>query len=145
MLQETEWPLNVPHIRVLSIAWDVTRREGLTCSFANANTTTRHDTTRHDLFLPVTSASTPQPVHHRWEIPTVFVGKREGKRPLGRRKKNVRIILKCISKKRDRRTCSGLMWPRIETSGGLLWKQQWTFGFHKMRGISWLAVELLAS
>ena len=104
----------------------------------------RNNNTRHELILPVTSASTPQPGHHRWEIPTVFVGKPEGKGPLRRRMKNARIILKCILKKRDRRTCSGLMWLRIETSGGLLWKQQWTVGFHKMRGI-WLADQLLAS
>jgi hypothetical protein len=34
---------------------------------------------------------------------------------------------------------------RIGTDGGLLWMRQWTFGFHKMREISWLAEELLAS
>jgi hypothetical protein len=33
----------------------------------------------------------------------------------------------------------------LGTSVGLLWKPQWTFGFHKMRGISWLSEELLAS
>ena len=40
---------------------------------------------------------------------------------------------------------NGLIWLRIGTSGGLLWMRQWTFGFHKMRGISWLAKKLLAS
>jgi hypothetical protein len=34
---------------------------------------------------------------------------------------------------------------RIGTGGGLLWVRWWTFGFHKMRGISWLADNLLAS
>jgi hypothetical protein len=33
----------------------------------------------------------------------------------------------------------------IGTGDRLLWTRQWTFGFHKMRGISWLAEELLAS
>jgi hypothetical protein len=33
----------------------------------------------------------------------------------------------------------------IVTGGGLLWTRQWTFGFHKRRGISWLAKWLLAS
>ena len=37
------------------------------------------------------------------------------------------------------------MWIRIGTGGGHLWKRWWTFGFRKMRGISWLAEELLAS
>jgi hypothetical protein len=37
------------------------------------------------------------------------------------------------------------MWPMIGTSGGLLWTQWWTFGFHKRRGISWLTEWLLGS
>jgi hypothetical protein len=39
----------------------------------------------------------------------------------------------------------GLIWLRIWTSGGLLWTQQWTFGFHKMLGNSWAASEFAAS
>jgi hypothetical protein len=31
------------------------------------------------------------------------------------------------------------------SGGRLLWKRHWTFGFHKMRGTSWLAGWLLAS
>jgi hypothetical protein len=38
-----------------------------------------------------------------------------------------------------------LSWLRIGTGGGLLWMRWWTFGFHKMQGISWLAGRLLAS
>jgi len=26
---------------------------------------------------------------------------------------------------------TGFIWLRIRTSGGLLWKRCWTFGFHK--------------
>jgi hypothetical protein len=33
---------------------------------------------------------------------------------------------------------------RIQPNGGLLWARYWTFRFHIMRGISWLAEELLA-
>ena len=40
---------------------------------------------------------------------------------------------------------TGSIWVRIGTGGGHLWMRQWTFGFHKMRGISWLAENLLAS
>jgi hypothetical protein len=39
---------------------------------------------------------------------------------------------------------SGLIWFRIGTSGGLLWTQYWTFGFHKMLGSSWVAAQLAA-
>jgi hypothetical protein len=39
---------------------------------------------------------------------------------------------------------SGLMWLRIGTSGGFLWTQYWTFGFHKMLGSSWVAAQLAA-
>jgi hypothetical protein len=38
-----------------------------------------------------------------------------------------------------------LIWLRIGTDGGRLWMRWWTPGFHKMRGISWLAEKLLAS
>ena len=37
-----------------------------------------------------------------------------------------------------------LWFLRTGTSGGLLWMRQWTFGFHKMLGISWQAKDLLA-
>jgi hypothetical protein len=33
----------------------------------------------------------------------------------------------------------GFIWLRIGACGGLLWTRWWTFGFHKIRGISWLA------
>jgi hypothetical protein len=37
------------------------------------------------------------------------------------------------------------IWFRIGTVGGHLWMRYWTFGFHKMRGISWVAENRLAS
>ena len=36
---------------------------------------------------------------------------------------------------------TGWSWLRIGTDGGHLWIRWWTFGFHKVRGISWLAAE----
>ena len=36
---------------------------------------------------------------------------------------------------------TGWSWFRIGTDGGPLWIQWWTFGLHKVRGISWLAAE----
>jgi len=38
---------------------------------------------------------------------------------------------------------SNLHW--YSTGGGHLWMRQWNFGFHKVRGISWLAENRLAS
>jgi hypothetical protein len=32
-----------------------------------------------------------------------------------------------------------LIWLRIRTGGGLLCIRLWTLGFHKMRGIPWVA------
>jgi len=40
---------------------------------------------------------------------------------------------------------TGLIWLRTAAGGGLLWMFWWTFGFHKMRGISWAAENRSAS
>jgi len=45
----------------------------------------------------------------------------------------------------DEGAWTGLMWFRKRTGGGLLWMWYWTFGFHKMCGISWLTENWLAS
>jgi hypothetical protein len=39
----------------------------------------------------------------------------------------------------------GLIWVRIGTSGGLLWRRYWTFGFHKMLRIYRVAAQLAVS
>ena len=52
-----------------------------------------------------------------------------------------RIILKLIFRKWKRVVGTGWSWLRIGTGGGHLWIRWGTFGFHKMRGISWLAAE----
>jgi hypothetical protein len=39
----------------------------------------------------------------------------------------------------------GLIWLRIGIRWGLLWTRKWTFGFHIMLGISWVAAQLAPS
>jgi hypothetical protein len=74
-----------------------------------------------------------------------LVGRPEEKRPLGRRRHRWGIILKWVFRKWTGEAWTGLIWLKIGTGGGLLWMRLWTFGFHKMREISWLAENLLAS
>ena len=50
-----------------------------------------------------------------------------------------RIILRWIFRKWEGVVWIGWSWLRIGTGGGHLWVRWWTFGFRKMRGISWLA------
>ena len=61
----------------------------------------------------------------------------EGRRPLGK--------LKWVFKKWDREVWTGLIWLTTGIDGGRLWIGQRTFGFHRRRGISWLAEDLLVS
>jgi hypothetical protein len=56
-----------------------------------------------------------------------------------------RIILRSIFRKWDVGAWTGSICLKIVTGGGYLWMRQWTFGFHKMRRISWLAENRLAS
>ena len=56
-----------------------------------------------------------------------------------------RMILMWVLKKCHGRAWTGLMWFRIGTTGGLLWKQLWTFKFHNVREICWLVEAQLAS
>jgi len=51
------------------------------------------------------------------------------------------LVTKCSHRKPRR---PGL-WLRIGKGGGLFWMRQRTFGFNKMRGISWLTENRLAS
>jgi hypothetical protein len=75
----------------------------------------------------------------------ILVGKPQRKRPLGRvsRKWVSNIKLDLREMKWD--VWIGFIWLRIGTSGGLLWTRQWTFGFHKTLGSSWVAAQLAAS
>jgi hypothetical protein len=51
----------------------------------------------------------------------IFVGKPEGKRPLGRpRRRWVDNIKMDLRERYDGVIWTGLIWPRIETGGGLL-------------------------
>jgi hypothetical protein len=56
-----------------------------------------------------------------------------------------RVILKWGFKMWCGEVWSELLWHRIGTGGGRFWMRRRTFGFHKMRWISRLAVVLLAS
>jgi hypothetical protein len=72
----------------------------------------------------------------------VLVEKPEGKKPLGRLGHRWEVItLWWIFNKCDVGVWTGLNWLRIEN----LWMWEWTFVFHKMRGIAWLAANRLAS
>jgi hypothetical protein len=50
----------------------------------------------------------------------VLVGKPEENRPLGRPRRNGWIILKWILERQNGVVWTGLIWLKIETSGGLL-------------------------
>ena len=52
-----------------------------------------------------------------------------------------RIILRWIFRKWEGVVGTGWSWLRIGTGGRRLWVRWWTVGFHKMRGISWLAAK----
>ena len=70
----------------------------------------------------------------------VLVGKPEGRDHRGDLHVDGRILLRWIFGKWEG-VETGLGWPRLETDDGHLWIWWWTFGFHKLRGISWLAAE----
>jgi hypothetical protein len=53
-------------------------------------------------------------------------------------------ILKWTLEREDGMVWTGLIWLRIKTSRGLLWKWYWTFRFYKMLGSSWVAAQLEA-
>jgi hypothetical protein len=57
----------------------------------------------------------------------------------------MRMILKRILHKWGAKPCIGSIWFRVRTNRRLLWMRYWTCGFHKMRGISWVAEKLPAS
>jgi hypothetical protein len=54
------------------------------------------------------------------------------------------MILRWIFKKK-KAVWTGLIWLRAGIGGGLLWMRRWTFVFHKMRGISWVAEDVFTS
>ena len=83
------------------------------------------------------------PMGERRGVFKVSVGKSEGKRPLRRPRRrwedNINMDLQEV-------WCGGMDWSwlRIGTGGGHLW-MRWTFVFHTMWGISWLAENRLGS
>ena len=75
----------------------------------------------------------------------ILVGQPEWRKPLEDPGVDGRIILRRIFWKWDVGPRTRLIWLRIGTGDRHLWMRQWTFGFHKMRGIYWLAESRLAS
>ena len=71
----------------------------------------------------------------------VLVEKPEGRDHWGDQDVDGRIILRLIFRKWEGVVGTGWGWLRIGTGGGRLWGRWWTFGFRKMRGISWLAAK----
>jgi hypothetical protein len=55
------------------------------------------------------------------------------------------VILRYILKLSFGGAWTGLICLRTGTGGGMLWTQWRSFDFHKTRGISWLAEDLLAA
>jgi hypothetical protein len=51
----------------------------------------------------------------------ILIGKHERKRPPGRYRRRWRLMLKCMLKKYDMRVLTEFAWPRIGTSGRLLY------------------------
>jgi hypothetical protein len=64
---------------------------------------------------------------------------------LGRLEADGRIILQRILQKWDRRAWPGLNWLRIGISKKFVWILWWIIGFHRLLGIWWLGVGVLAS
>jgi hypothetical protein len=73
------------------------------------------------------------------------VRKPERRRPLGRPRHRWEDNIKMDLWEVGWGVQTGLIWLRIGTGGGLLCIRLWTFGFHKMREISWVAQDILAS
>jgi hypothetical protein len=74
-----------------------------------------------------------------------LVRKYEGKTPLGRTRRRWEYNITMDLQDVRCGTWTGPSWLRIEIGDRHVWLRQWTFVFHKMRGISWLAEDRLAS
>jgi hypothetical protein len=74
-----------------------------------------------------------------------LVGRPEGKRLLGRPRRRWEDNIKMDLQEMRLGASTGVVWLRIGAGGGMLWMLWWTFWFHKMRGISWIAGDRLAS
>jgi hypothetical protein len=68
----------------------------------------------------------------------------EGRRPLERPKRRWEDNNKMDLREVGWGAWTGSIWLRIGTGGGLLWIRWWTFGFHKMRGVSWVAQDVFS-
>jgi hypothetical protein len=73
------------------------------------------------------------------------VGKPEGRIPLGRPRRRWEDNIKMDLWEVGWGAQTGLIWLRTGTGCELFCIRWWTLGFHKMRGISWVAYDILAS
>ena len=93
--------------------------------------------------------STPHKILFGWsnqeEWDGVLEGNLEAQWNFGRQMRGWEDNIKTIFREVGLETWTGSIWLRTGTSDGLLWMRWWTFGFHKMRGISWVAEDLSVS
>jgi hypothetical protein len=68
-----------------------------------------------------------------------LLGEPEGSRPLGKLRRGWKDIETDLTDVGGGGAWTGSIRLRIGTGRWLLWIQWWTFGFHKVRGISWVA------
>jgi hypothetical protein len=66
------------------------------------------------------------------------------RRPLGRPRHRGEDNIKMYLQEVEWGAWAGFSWLRTGAGGGILWMRWWTFLFHKIGGISWLAEDLLA-
>ena len=80
------------------------------------------------------------------EVHTIYCGvKPEGKRPLGRHRHRGEYNIKMDTHYLFWRAWILFIRLTVSICGGLLWIRQWTFGFHKVYGISGLSENSLVS
>ena len=75
----------------------------------------------------------------------VLMGRPESRRTLGRPRRRSEDNIKTNLKEIGWEFVDWIDLAQDMDSVALMWAQYWTFGFHKMGGISWIAEELLES
>ena len=92
------------------------------------------------VWTDVVVSASPLPYWSYWsDYEKSSFGRRPFERPGLRWENNIKMDLREVGW-----GGTGSIWSRIRTGGGHLWMRWWTFGFHKLRGISWLAEDLFS-
>ena len=116
------------------------RRSALLANFVKCMTATACALSRQD--------RDGQDMWHVWREESYIQGFSGGRNHLQDPGVDGRMILKWIFERLEGGGAwTGSIWPRIGTGrgNGLFWVLWWTFGFHKMRGLSWVAQDDSAS